>query len=133
MADITLISGSTLGSAEYVAEHLAEKLEEAGYTNTVEPEMPSQRMVEKYLEFDGRIRAATLDGFEGHIVFESYNDWLGDQREERRKQGLWDPATAPKVFPAGDPDEEYIIGLRASDKWKKHFSIKRRYVGDVVL
>ncbi|MBK4714302.1 MULTISPECIES: FMN-binding protein MioC [Tenebrionibacter/Tenebrionicola group] len=31
MADITLISGSTLGSAEYVAEHLAEKLEEAGY------------------------------------------------------------------------------------------------------
>lgn len=109
------------------------ELEEAGYTNTVEPEMPSQRMVEKYLEFDGRIRAATLDGFEGHIVFESYNDWLVDQREERRKQGLWDPATAPKVFPAGDPDEEYIIGLRASDKWKKHFSIKRRYVGDVVL
>jgi MioC protein len=32
MADITLISGSTLGSAEYVAEHLAEKLEEAGFT-----------------------------------------------------------------------------------------------------
>lgn len=30
MADITLISGSTLGSAEYVAEHLADKLEEAG-------------------------------------------------------------------------------------------------------
>ncbi|AFJ48994.1 FMN-binding protein MioC [Shimwellia blattae] len=27
MADITLISGSTLGSAEYVAEHLAELLE----------------------------------------------------------------------------------------------------------
>ena len=45
------------------------ELEEAGYTNTVEPEMPSQRMIEKYLEFDGRIRAATLDGFEGHIVF----------------------------------------------------------------
>ncbi len=32
MADITLISGSTLGGAEYVAEHLAEKLEEAGIT-----------------------------------------------------------------------------------------------------
>lgn len=31
MSEITLISGSTLGSAEYVAEHLAEKLEEAGY------------------------------------------------------------------------------------------------------
>lgn len=34
MADITLISGSTLGSAEYVAEHLAEKLEEAGHSTT---------------------------------------------------------------------------------------------------
>ncbi|WP_312318977.1 FMN-binding protein MioC [Atlantibacter hermannii] len=32
MADITLISGSTLGSAEYVAEHLAEKLGEAGFS-----------------------------------------------------------------------------------------------------
>lgn len=31
MADITLISGSTLGGAEYVAEHLAEKLEDAGF------------------------------------------------------------------------------------------------------
>ena len=30
MADITFITGSTLGSAEYVAEHLAEKLEEVG-------------------------------------------------------------------------------------------------------
>lgn len=32
MADITLISASTLGGAEYVAEHLAEKLEEAGFS-----------------------------------------------------------------------------------------------------
>lgn len=32
MADITLISGSTLGSAEYVAEHLADKLEEACFS-----------------------------------------------------------------------------------------------------
>ncbi|WP_437614720.1 FMN-binding protein MioC [Erwinia sp. V71] len=35
MADITLITGSTLGSAEYVAEHLAEKLEDAGFTTEV--------------------------------------------------------------------------------------------------
>ncbi len=35
MADITLISGSTLGSAEYVAEHLAEKLIEAGFTTSL--------------------------------------------------------------------------------------------------
>lgn len=32
MADIILISGSTLGGAEYVAEHLAEKLEDAGFS-----------------------------------------------------------------------------------------------------
>lgn len=32
MADITIISGSTLGGAEYVAEHLAEKLEDAGFS-----------------------------------------------------------------------------------------------------
>lgn len=36
MAGITLISGSTLGSAEYVAEHLAEKLEEAGYSSEIQ-------------------------------------------------------------------------------------------------
>lgn len=32
MADITLISGSTLGSAEYVAEHLAGLLEQQGFS-----------------------------------------------------------------------------------------------------
>ncbi|WP_312047014.1 FMN-binding protein MioC [Erwinia sp.] len=32
MADVTLITGSTLGSAEYVAELLVEKLEEAGFS-----------------------------------------------------------------------------------------------------
>ncbi|AVR01932.1 FMN-binding protein MioC [Pluralibacter gergoviae] len=36
MADITLISGSTLGGAEYVAEHLAEKLEEASFSTDVQ-------------------------------------------------------------------------------------------------
>ena len=36
MADITLISGSTLGGAEYVAEQLAEKLEEAGFSTDVQ-------------------------------------------------------------------------------------------------
>ncbi|MER0127541.1 FMN-binding protein MioC [Franconibacter daqui] len=35
MADITLISGSTLGGAEYVAEHLAEKLEEANFSTEI--------------------------------------------------------------------------------------------------
>ena len=109
------------------------ELEEAGYTNDVSPEMPSDTMIAKYLEFDGRIRAATLDGFEGHIVYESYNGWLIEQREERRKKGIWNAETAPQVFPAGDPDEEIIIGQRASTYWKKHFSIKRQYSGSVVL
>ncbi len=36
MAGITLISGSTLGSAEYVAEHLANKLDAAGYLTTLQ-------------------------------------------------------------------------------------------------
>ncbi|MFT8210526.1 MAG: FMN-binding protein MioC [Symbiopectobacterium sp.] len=36
MADITLISGSTLGSAEYVAEHLAELLEQQGFSTDVQ-------------------------------------------------------------------------------------------------
>lgn len=35
MVDITLISGSTLGSAEYVAEHLAEQLETTGFSTTI--------------------------------------------------------------------------------------------------
>ncbi|WP_333603062.1 FMN-binding protein MioC [Pantoea eucrina] len=35
MADITLITGSTLGSAEYVAEHLEEKLQDAGFKTSV--------------------------------------------------------------------------------------------------
>ncbi|WP_413721764.1 FMN-binding protein MioC [Sodalis sp. RH23] len=35
MADITIVSGSTLGSAEYVAEHLAGILENQGFTATV--------------------------------------------------------------------------------------------------
>ena len=108
-------------------------LEEAGYKNDVAPEMPSEKMINKYVEFDGRVRAATLDGFEGHIVFESYNDWLVGQREERRKKGIWTEADNPHTFPQGDPDEEMIMGLRAWAAWKKHFSIKRQYVGDVVL
>ncbi|WP_440866397.1 FMN-binding protein MioC [Symbiopectobacterium purcellii] len=36
MADITLISGSTLGSAEYVAEHLAELLEQQGFSTDIQ-------------------------------------------------------------------------------------------------
>lgn len=36
MTKVTLISGSTMGSAEYVAEHMAEILEELGYETDVQ-------------------------------------------------------------------------------------------------
>lgn len=109
------------------------ELAEAGYQNDVEPELPESRLIEKYIEFDARIRAATLDGFEGHIVYESYNDWLIDQREERKQKGVWSEADNPRHFPIGDPDEEMIIGQRAWTEWKQHFCIKRKYDGEVVL
>ncbi|MDX7986289.1 FMN-binding protein MioC [Xenorhabdus sp. 12] len=35
MSTITLISGSTMGSAEYVAEHMAEILENSGFSTTM--------------------------------------------------------------------------------------------------
>lgn len=107
---------------------------EAGYTLDVEPQMPAPEKIEKYEDWDGRIRAATLDGPEGHIVYESYNDWLMDQREERKKQGLWsDVDVPPNVYPLGKPEEELIMGQRAWRKWKTHFSIKRDYNGKLAL
>ncbi len=110
------------------------ELVEAGYELDVEPEMPSLAKAAKYEEWDGRIRAATLDGPEGHIVYESYNDWLMDQREERRKKGLWTEADVPADrYPLGAPEEELVMGQRAWRKWKTHFSIKRDYDGELAL
>lgn len=107
---------------------------EAGYELDVEPELPSEEIVGKYEEWDGRVRAATLDGYEGHIVYESYNDWLMDQREERKKKGLWSDADVPAgVYPLGAPEEELVMGQRAWSRWKKHFSIKRDYNGKLAL
>jgi len=114
--------------------HVAGKeLVEAGYDLDVEPQAPTPEEEAKYREWDGRIRAATLDGPEGHIVYESYNDWLVDQREERRKRGVWKQEDDPRLFPAGHPHEELIMGQRAWRKWKTHFSIKRQYVGKLAL
>ncbi len=78
-------------------------------------------------EWDGRIRAARLDGTGGHIVFESYRDWLVDQRQVRKNKGIWSEADDPREFPVDDIDEEIIVGYRAWKQWKEHFSIKRRY------
>lgn len=112
---------------------VGKELEEAGYEVDVEPLEVSEEEAELYRERDSRIRAATLDGFEGHIVYESYNDWLIDQREVRRQKGIWQESDYPKKFPVGHTHEEMIEGQRAWRKWKDHFSIKRQYTGKAAL
>jgi hypothetical protein len=109
------------------------ELEEAGYALDVEPLPLSEEQVAFYREVDGRFRAAMLTAPEGHIVFESYNDWLIDRREERRRAGLWRLEDALRHFPIGHPNEEMIQGLRAWRKWKDYFGIKRQYVGTASL
>lgn len=105
---------------------------EAGYTLDVDPLIVTDEEATKYVDWDGRIRAATLDGPEGHIVYESYNDWLIDQRLERKRQGLWTD-DSPKPFPIGESYEELVMGQRAWTEWKKHLCIKRQYVGKTAL
>lgn len=110
------------------------ELEEAGYDADVESIEITEEEIVLYHELDGRFRAATLDAPEGHIVYESYNDWLMDQREERKKKGIWKDSDVPKdQFPIGHPQEELIMGQRAWKKWKEYFCIKRRYTGRAAL
>ncbi|HVZ88689.1 MAG TPA: sulfotransferase [Polyangia bacterium] len=98
-------------------------LAEQGYANEVAPVSLDDREGARELEIDARVRAATLDAPDGHIAYESYNDWLADQREARRRRGVW----------AGDPaitwDDELVSGQRAPRIWKDYFAIKRRYDG----
>ncbi len=99
-----------------------------GYELDVEPLEISESERDLWIEWDGRIRAARLDGPNGHIIFESYRDWLVEQREKRRQKGIWgDNDTPENEFPIGHPDEEIIVGFRAWKKWKEHFSIKYQY------
>lgn len=110
------------------------ELEAAGYELDVEPLKITEEQMQLYRELDARIRAATLDAPEGHIVYESYNDWLIDQRKERKHKGIWTDSDVPKnQFPIGHPHEEMIMGQRAWRKWKEVLSIKRRYVGKTAL
>lgn len=116
----------------HVAGH---ELVTSGYDMDVTPEPVSVEDELKYREWDGRIRACTLDGPEGHIVYESYNDWLIDQREVRRQKGLWSEMDIPVAppFPIGHSNEELVEGQRAWRKWKDHFCIKRQYTGRTAL
>jgi len=100
---------------------------EYGYELDVGAGNISDQELELMKEWDGRIRCCRLDGTGGHILFESYRDWLVDQREMRRLAGVWNNEDAPGEFPEGHPDEEIIVGFRAWGKWKKHFAIQRRY------
>lgn len=97
------------------------------YPMDVQPLEISEADAALWIELDGRIRAARLDGPNGHILFESYRDWLVDQREIRKRNGIWSDADDPHEFPAGHPDEEIVVGYRAWKQWKDHFSIKRRF------
>jgi hypothetical protein len=109
------------------------ELAAAGYISDVQPIELKPEMIALWRELDGRIRAATLDAPEGHVVYESYNDWLVDQREERRRKGIWTTDKIPNAFPIGHPHEEMIMGQRAWRKWKDHFRVQRQYNGQAAL
>jgi hypothetical protein len=111
-----------------------EELLEAGYENDVEPIEITPEDEARWRENDGRTRAALLDTPEGHILFESYRDWLVDQREARKQAGIWSDADIPEdCFPIGHTHEELIVGFRAWKKWKDHFSIKRQYTAKGIV
>ncbi|OQX04793.1 MAG: sulfotransferase family protein, partial [Desulfobulbaceae bacterium A2] len=99
----------------------------AGYSLDVTPAVLTEAEKALLWEWDGRIRAARLDGPGGHIQFESYRDWLVEQRQLRKQAGIWRDEDNPREFPVGHPDEEIIVGFRAWQQWKSHFSIKRKY------
>ena len=124
----------SLRDQEIFAAVAGRELEAAGYKSDVRPAHLSEEQIALWRELDGRIRAATLDAPEGHIVYESYNDWLVDQREERKRGGLWKDSDAPRdQFPLGHRHEEMIMGQRAWRYWKDYLCIKRRYVGKTAL
>jgi hypothetical protein len=109
------------------------ELAAAGYRSDFDPVELKPEMVKLWRELDGRTRAATLDAPEGHIVYESYNDWLIDQREARRRSGLWSAVDVPDTFPIGHPHEEMIMGQRAPRRWKDYLGVKRQYTGRSAL
>jgi hypothetical protein len=104
-----------------------ETLHELGYEDVLEPLELSPAETGFMDEMDGRFRAASLDAPGGWIVYESYNDWLLDQRDQRRQRGVWSEIPEPPPFPIGHKHEEYLSGMRAARRWKQHFAVKREY------
>ena len=119
----------SLNEQQIFAAVAGEELTRAGYASTTTPITISEQEAARFRDLDGRLRAATLNAPDGHIVYESYNDWLIDQREVRHQRGIWHSQDTPKEFPINDPNEEMIMGQRAWRKWKEAFCIKRQYHG----
>ena len=101
-----------------------------GYTLNIEPIAIDEDEAQRYRDLDACFRAAALVGPGGRLVLESYHDWLIDQREARRRRGVWSDADRPVNGLHTDPFEEHITGLRASREWKQILGIKRQYSGD---
>jgi hypothetical protein len=102
-------------------------MRELGYEEIAEPLQLSDDQIGLRKEMDGRFRAATLDAPHGWITFESYGDWLIDQREARRQAGIWSRHPDPAPFPIDHEYEEYYAGMRALRKWKQHLAVKRNF------
>ena len=102
-------------------------MRELGYGDIPDPMPLSDEQIRLGKEMDGRLRAATLDAPHGWITFESYGDWIIDQREIRRQAGIWTQTPDPAPFPIGHEYEEYYAGMRAMRKWKNHLTVKRDY------
>jgi len=107
---------------------VGKEMEIEGYKPDVEPFVLDAQEAAYQEELDGRYRAAMLDGPLGRQhVWESYNDWLAEQREARRRNGIWSEAPPKGVGVVGHPHEDLMTGVRAPKRWKEQFSFKRRF------
>ncbi len=104
-----------------------DELREAGYDFDGPARPVSTDYVNKMIERDARCRAANLDAPGGHIVIESYADWVVDRRECRRNAGVWCGPPPPPPSLADWPQEQ-IEGFRAPRVYKDRFAVPRRYV-----
>ena len=102
-------------------------MRELGYEDLIDPMALTDEQISLIEEMDGRFRAATLDAPHGWITYESYGDWLVEQRDARRQAGIWSKHPDPAPYPIGHQYEEYYSGMRAMRKWKQYFAVKRDY------
>jgi hypothetical protein len=103
-----------------------EELREYGYPVDVDPLPVSADEAARLRQLDQRTRAARFDlGERFARLYASYNDWLLDQREERRRAGVWSEADRPR---GQHPDELLRLSEIQEEKyWKAEFGIKRAY------